>query len=64
MPRLEIPVPENDPQVYRKIDGLWFRCLVNVEIRGFRPYRTEVIVRRVKSASRKEIRWIEAQLAP
>lgn len=63
MPRPEIPVPENEPQVYRKIDGLWFRCLVNVEIRSFRPYRTEEIVRRVKSASREEIAWIKAQLA-
>jgi hypothetical protein len=63
MARPDIPVPENDPQVYRRIDGLWFRCLVNVEIRSFRPYRTEVVVRRVKSASRKEIAWIEAQLA-
>lgn len=64
MPRPEIPVPENEPQVYRKIDGLWFRCLVTVEIRSLRPYRKEVVVRRVKSASRKEIAWIEAQLAP
>jgi hypothetical protein len=64
MPKPEIPVPGNDPQVYRRIDGLWFRCLVNLEIRSFRPYRTEVAVRRVKSASRKEIAWIEAQLAP
>lgn len=64
MPRPEIPVPENEPQVYRRIDGLWFRCLVNVEIRSFRPYHTEEIVRRVKSASRKEIAWIEAQQAP
>ncbi|UWZ85832.1 hypothetical protein [Occallatibacter riparius] len=62
--RSDIPVPENEPQVYRRIDGLWFRCLVNVEIRNLRPYRTEVVVRRVKSASRKEIAWIEAQLAP
>jgi hypothetical protein len=62
--RPEIPVPKNEPQVYRRIDGLWFRRLVNVEIRSFRPYRIEVIVRRVKSASRKEIAWIEAQLAP
>ena len=61
---IDIPVPENDPQVYRKIDGLWFRCLVNLEIRSLRPYRTEVVVRRVKSASRKEIAWIKAQLAP
>lgn len=57
-------MPENEPQVYRKIDGLWFRCLVTVEIRSFRPYRTEKVIRRVKSASRKEIAWIKAQLAP
>jgi len=62
--KLDIPVPENAPLVYRRIDGLWFRCLVNVEIRSFRPYRTEVVVRRVKSASREEIAWIKAQLAP
>jgi len=43
---------------------LWFRCLVNVEICSWRPYRTQIVVRRVKSASRKEIRWIKAQLAP
>jgi hypothetical protein len=24
--RLEILVPGNEPQVYRKIEGLWFRC--------------------------------------
>ena len=64
MPRPEIPVPENEPQVYRRIDGLWFRCLVSVEMRSVRPYRTEEVVRRVKSASRKEIAWIETQLAP
>jgi hypothetical protein len=64
VPRLEIPVPENEPQVYRKIDGLWFRCLVSVETRSFRPYRKEDVVRRVKSASRKEIAWIKARLAP
>jgi hypothetical protein len=63
-PQPEIPVPKNDPQVYRRIDGLWFRCLINVEIRDYRPYRTEEVVRRVKSASRKEIARIEAQLAP
>jgi len=63
-PKPEILVPGNEPQVYRRIDGLWFRCLITVEIRSFRPYRTEVVVRRVKSASRKEIRWIKAQLAP
>ncbi len=63
-PRPEIPVPENAPQVYRRIDGLWFRCLVSVEMRALRPYRTEEVVRRVKSASRKEIAWIETQLAP
>lgn len=64
VPRLEIPVPENEPQVYRRIDGLWFRCLVSVEMRGLRPYSTEEVVRRIKSANRKEIAWIEAQLAP
>jgi hypothetical protein len=64
VPRPDIPVPGNEPQVYRRIDGLWFRCLVNVEIRSFRPYRTEVVVRRMKSASRKEIAWIKEQLAP
>lgn len=64
LPRLEIPVPENEPQVYRRIDGLWFRCLVSVEMRSSGPYRTEEAVRRVKSASRKEIAWIETQLAP
>ncbi|MGB6675804.1 MAG: hypothetical protein WBE44_03850 [Terriglobales bacterium] len=63
-PKREILVPGNEPQVYRRIDGLWFRCLVTVEIRNFRPYRTEKVVRRVKSASRKEIAWIETQLAP
>jgi hypothetical protein len=63
MPRPEIPVPENEPQVYRKMDGLWFRCLVSVEMRSLRPDCTEVVVRRVKSANRKEIAWIEAQLA-
>ena len=60
MPTPEIPVPDNEPQVYRKIDGLWFRCLVSVETRSFRPYRKEEVVRRVKSASRKEIVWIKA----
>lgn len=64
MPTPEIPVPDNEPQVYRKIDGLWFRCLVSVETRSFRPYRKEEVVRRVKSASRKEIAWIKTQLAP
>jgi hypothetical protein len=64
MARPEIPVPEDEARVYRKIDGLWFRCQVNVEIRSVRPYLTEEVVRRVKSASRKEIAWIEAQLAP
>jgi hypothetical protein len=63
-PKFEIPVPGNEPQVYRRIDGLWFRCLVNVEICNWPPYRTQIVVRRVKSASRKEIRWIKAQLAP
>jgi hypothetical protein len=62
--KLDIPVPENAPLVYRKIEGLWFRCLVSVEVRSERPYRTEVVVRRIKSASRKEIAWIESQLAP
>ena len=62
--KLDIPVPGNAPLVYRKIEGLWFRCLVAVEVRSERPYRTEVVVRRMKSASRKEIAWIESQLAP
>jgi len=62
-PKLEIPVAGNEPQVYRKIDGLWFRCLITVEVRSFRPYRTDVVVRRVKSASRKEIGWIKTQPA-
>jgi len=39
--RPEIPVPGNEPQVYRKIDGLWFRCVINVEILSIRPYRTQ-----------------------
>jgi len=39
--RPEIPVPGNEPQVYRKIDGLWFRCVINVEILSLRPYRTQ-----------------------
>jgi hypothetical protein len=62
--KLDIPAPENASQVYRKIDGLWFRCLVAIEVRSERPHRTEVVVRRMKSASRKEIAWIKAQLAP
>jgi hypothetical protein len=62
-PKPDFPVPENEPQVYRKIDGLWFRCLLSVEMRSSGPNRAEVVVRRVKSASRKEIAWIEAQLA-
>ena len=61
---LNIQVPGSEPQVYRKFDGLWFRCLVTLEVRSALPYRTEVVVRRVKSASRKEIAWIAAQLAP
>ena len=64
VPRLEIAVPNNEPQVYRQIDGLWFRCLVSIERRSSGPNRTEEVVRRVKSASRKEIAWIKAQLAP
>jgi hypothetical protein len=60
----DIPVPGNEPQVYRRIDGLWFRCLITLEVSSLRPYRTEVVVRRVKSASRKEITWIKTQLAP
>jgi hypothetical protein len=64
MARPEIPVPGNEPQVYRRIEGLWFRCLVNVEISTFSPYYKQEVVRRVKSASRKEIAWIETQLAP
>jgi hypothetical protein len=63
-PKLEIPVPGNEPHVYRRIDGLWFRCLITVEIHSFRPYRTEKVIRRVKSANRKEIAWIRTQLAP
>jgi hypothetical protein len=63
-PKVEISVPGDEAQVYRRIGGLWFRCLVDVEVRNLHPYRTEVVVRRVKSASRKEIRWIKAQLAP
>ena len=62
--RLDIPVPNNEPQVYRRIDGLWFRCLISVEMRSSGPYHTEEVIRRVKSASRKEIAWIKAQLAP
>jgi hypothetical protein len=64
VPRLEILVPNNEPQVYRRIDGLWFRCLVSIQRRSSGPQRTEEVVRRVKSASRKEIAWIKAQLAP
>ena len=62
-PRPVIPVPKNEPQFYSKIDGLWFRCLLSVEVRSLSPYRAQEVVRRVKSASRKEIAWIESQLA-
>jgi hypothetical protein len=63
-PEPEIRVPGKEPLVYRKIDGLWFRCVVKVERRSFPPDRVEESVQRVKSASRKEISWIEAQRAP
>ena len=63
-PEPQIPVPGSDPQVYRKIDGLWFRCVVKVERRSFPPNCVEEVVQRTKSANRKEISWIETQLAP
>jgi len=60
--RPDIQVPENAPLVYRMIDGLWFRCLVTIEERSSRPHRNVEVVRRVKSASRKEIAWINASI--
>jgi hypothetical protein len=60
----EIPVPGSEPQVYREIEGLWFRCVISVERNQPPPHRVEEVVHRVKSASRKEIVWIKTQLAP
>lgn len=54
-----IPVPEMWGWRYEEIDGLWFRCFVEI-VKG-PDGRTEAIFKKF-SANRREIAWIKTQL--
>lgn len=59
--RPEIKVPGEKKQVFRKVDGLWFRVEI-AKVKTWWPYKEEEVVKKMKSCNRKEIRWIESQL--
>ena len=70
---IRIPVPGDEAWKYQNIDGLWFRVRGGLEEREV-PYKhwrgemrirteTVVVVYQKRSANRKEIQWIRAQVA-
>lgn len=60
----KLPVPGMEPMEYRKIDGLWYRCIVVRQ----KVYKTvwdwdwEEVFTQKRSCNKKEIRWIKSQL--
>ena len=55
---VSIPIPDAPGWNYKQIEGLWFRVkLTIVDNFGFKTTKTEK-----KSANRKEIAWIKAQI--
>jgi hypothetical protein len=59
-PMSDIKVPGENKQVYRKVDGNWFRVEVK-KIKTWWPYNEEELIIKMKSANRKEIAWIKKQ---
>lgn len=61
----KLMVPGMEPWEYRKIDGLWFRCIVVERYPIWHPRwnrAMETVYERKQSCNKKEIRWIKAQL--
>lgn len=57
-----LPVPGMEPWEYRKINGLWFRCVIVRRKDAIYSWRVDEFVETKRSCSKKEIAWIKEQL--